>query len=77
VCEAVFRWYGRPGAEDSRSSRAINKDVLPPDQQPEPGARITTRLNLNALCGEAERALLDEPQPLSRPEEALGLDGEE
>jgi hypothetical protein len=77
VRECVFRWYGRPGTEDSKFSRAINEDALPPDQQPEPGARITIRLNLDAICGEAERALLDEPQPFDRPEESLGLDNEE
>jgi hypothetical protein len=73
VREAVFRWYGRPGAEDSRFSRAINEDALPPDQQPVPGARITIRLDLDVICGEAERALLEEPQPGRTPEEILGL----
>ncbi len=71
VREAVFRWYGRPGREDSKFQRAINEDMLA--TQPAPGARITLRLDLDVIFGEAERALLDEPRPGRTAEEILGL----
>ena len=72
VREAVFRWYGRPGREDSKFQRAINEDMLA--AQPAPGARITLRLELDAIFGEAEHALLNEATPARSPEEILGLD---
>ncbi len=53
--------------------RAINEDALRPDQRPAAGARITLRLDLDVIFGEAERALLDEPRPGRTEEEILGL----
>jgi hypothetical protein len=74
VREAVLRWYGRSNDENSKFSRALNEDVL--TTQPDPGARVTIRLDLDAIFGEAEHALLNESEPRRPPEEILGLYGD-
>ena len=57
VRELWIRYYGRAADRDSWVSVLPNADVL--DEQPEPGALLTIRFDLNEIFSRAEQALAD------------------